>query len=233
MLSLLLLPPQEEDSSHPSPAPVWVHPVGDSPVQIPPASPFYRMQFFTNFSSLGHFHRVQFCRNRLLHSGDPIGSQVPAASAPAQSSHGVTAPSGSLFFCGILHGCRWILRVPPWASGAQLLHQGLHQGLQVNLSSWHWSSSLPQLHWPGCLQGCSSNTLQCISARHLKFTSWRREGRAAVATAVRQGYQQCLTSCLCPGLWRKFWKSELWIKRKAGRQAAVLVLASPLSSRRC
>ncbi|NXM07133.1 ASIC2 protein, partial [Tyrannus savana] len=42
-------------------------------------------------------------------------------------------------------GCRWISAPhgPPWAAGAQLPQQGLHSGLQGNVSCRAWSSSCP------------------------------------------------------------------------------------------
>jgi len=77
MLFLLLLPSQEEDSSHSSPAPVWgpSH-ERQSSTSSSNMSPSHRMQFFTNWSSVGPFHGLQPFRNGLLQYGSLTGSQV-------------------------------------------------------------------------------------------------------------------------------------------------------------
>jgi len=61
-LSLPLLPPQAEDSSHSAPAPTW--------------GPSHRRQFSTNFSNMGPSHGLQAFMNRLLQRGSPTGSKV-------------------------------------------------------------------------------------------------------------------------------------------------------------
>lgn len=58
----------------------------------------------------------------------------------------------------------------------------------------------------------------------------RKEGRAAGAITAWQCYQQCSTCCCAQDCGGKFWKPELWIRRKAGRKTAVLVLAWALSA---
>jgi len=94
-LSLLLLPPHGEDSSHSSTAPA--------------CGPSHEKRSSTNCPSVGPSHKVQSFRNRLLHRGSPTGSQALPANllqcgllslwvhrswqepAPAQASHRVTA----------------------------------------------------------------------------------------------------------------------------------------------
>ena len=58
-LSLPLLPPEGEDSSHYSPTPTW-----------------WSGQFFTSCSKVSLSHRVQSFRNRLRQHGSPMGWQV-------------------------------------------------------------------------------------------------------------------------------------------------------------
>jgi len=153
-LSLPLLPPQREDSSHSSPAPALgpTHGRQSSP-NCSSMGPSHGLQFFTNFSSMGPFHRVQPFRNRLLLLGSPTGSEAlpenllqhgllspwvhrsrqepPSAWAP----HGVTASFRCvhLLWCGVLHGlqvdiCSTVdLHRLQWDS---LTHHGLFHELQ-------------------------------------------------------------------------------------------------------
>ena len=136
-LSLLLLPPQGEDSSHSSPAPAWGPSHGrQSSMNFSSVSPSHRLQFFTNCTSVGPFHEVQSFRNRLLQHGSPAGSQVLPANllqhgllypwghrscqepAPAWASHRVTASFGhppALAWGPLSRGCRWI-SAPLWTS---------------------------------------------------------------------------------------------------------------------
>ena len=131
-LSLPLLPPQGEDSSHSSPAPAWGPSHRDQPsMNFSNVSPSHRLQFFTNCSSMGPIHGVQSFKNRLLQRGSPAGSQVLPANllqrgllspqvhrscqepAPAWASHGVTASFGHP------PAPAW---GPPQAAGGYLLH---------------------------------------------------------------------------------------------------------------
>ncbi|NXC66527.1 PLCZ1 phosphodiesterase, partial [Anhinga anhinga] len=105
----LLLPPQEEDSSHSSPAPAWgpSH-RRQSSMNFSNVPPSHGLQFFTNLlQHWGPSHGVRSFRNRLLQCGSPVGPQaLPAnllqrgllspwvhrscqAPAPAQASHGM------------------------------------------------------------------------------------------------------------------------------------------------
>jgi len=60
-------------SSHTSSAPVW------GPTHVRQSSMnFSKLQFFTSFSSVGHFHWVQSFRNRLLQHLYPAGEDKPA-----------------------------------------------------------------------------------------------------------------------------------------------------------
>ena len=106
MLSLPLLPPQEDDSSHSSPA--W--------------GPSHGKQSSTNYSNMSPSHRLQF--HELLQCGSlPQGAVLPAnllqrgllslwghrscqEPAPVQASHRVTASFGHIHLLrhGILHG---------------------------------------------------------------------------------------------------------------------------------
>jgi len=134
MLSLLLLPPQGEASSHYSSAPAWCPSHGrQCSMNCCNMSPSYGLQFSMNFSSMGPFHGMQSFRNRLLQRGSPTGSHVLPANllqrgllspqghrscqepAPAQAAHGVTA--------SFRHppALAWS---PPWATGGYLLHRG-------------------------------------------------------------------------------------------------------------
>jgi len=130
-LSLLLLPPQGEDSPCSSSAPVWVLPHRrQSSTNRSNMNPFHGLQFFTNCSSVGPCHGIQSFRNRLLQRGSPTGSQVLPTNllqgkflspwvhrscqhpAPAWVSHMVTDCFRSihLLWCG-----------PPRAAGGNLL----------------------------------------------------------------------------------------------------------------
>ncbi|XP_051634094.1 uncharacterized protein LOC127466819 [Manacus candei] len=116
-------------------------------------NPSLRQQFFPNCCPMGHFSMGWSPSQMSCTSmGPPQGPQVlpgknllqrglpsPRAAglqqdpAPSWASHGVTAsfrhpPAPA--------------RAPPWAAGAQLLHHGLHHGLQ-GLSSGAWSTSCP------------------------------------------------------------------------------------------
>lgn len=92
--------------------------------------------------------------------------QVLTEPAPGWAFHRVTAFFGhlpSLLWAppGIvsqsLHCCGSL-----WAARAQLLHQGLHHGLQGNLL-WLWELLLPLLlHWAGCLQSSFSPTFSLL-----------------------------------------------------------------------
>ena len=94
MLFLPLLPPQGEDSSHSSPAPVWGPSHGrQSFTYFSNVSPSHRLQFFTNCSSMGPFHGVQSFRNRLLQRGSPAGSQVLPANL---LQRGFLSPRGNV-----------------------------------------------------------------------------------------------------------------------------------------
>jgi len=74
-LSLLFLPPQEDDSSQSSPAPAWGPFHGRQlSMNCFNMSPSHRLQFFMNCSSVGLFHRVQSFRNRLFQRGSPMES---------------------------------------------------------------------------------------------------------------------------------------------------------------
>ena len=134
MLSLPLLPPQGQDSSHSSPAPAWGPPHGrQSSMNFSNVGPSHGLQFFTNCSSVGPFHGLQSFRHRLLQRGSPTGSQVLPENllqrgllspqirrscqdpAPARGSHRVTASFGNP------PAQAW---GPPWAAGGDLLHRG-------------------------------------------------------------------------------------------------------------
>ncbi|KAK4816725.1 hypothetical protein QYF61_021599 [Mycteria americana] len=158
---------QGEDSSHSSPASVWVPSTGDSP---PRTSPMWvlptGLQFFTICSSVGPFHGVQSFRNRPLQCGSPTGSQVLPENlllpgilspqvhrsrqepAPAWASHRVTASFGCihLLWRGFLHGLQMDICSTISLHGTQsdsLLHHDLLHGLQGNLCSGAWSTSCP------------------------------------------------------------------------------------------
>ena len=76
-LSLSLLPPQDEDFSHSSPAPAWGPSHGSqSSTNFSSMGPSHGLQFFMNCSSMGPFHGLQSFRHRLLQHGSPAGSQV-------------------------------------------------------------------------------------------------------------------------------------------------------------
>ena len=68
-------PPQGEDSSHSSPAPVW--------------SPTHARQFSKNCSNVSPSYEVQSFRNRLLQHGSPLGSQALPANL---LWHGLLSP---------------------------------------------------------------------------------------------------------------------------------------------
>jgi len=134
MLSLPLLPPQGEDSSHYSPAPAG----GSShrrqcSTNFSNVSPSHWLQLFENCPSMAPSHGVQSFRNRLLQCESPMQSQALPANllahgfsprvrkscqqpAPAQGS-----PSGHRFLqastCSGLGSF-------PWAAGGYLLHCG-------------------------------------------------------------------------------------------------------------
>ncbi|KAK4824286.1 hypothetical protein QYF61_013031 [Mycteria americana] len=110
-LSLPLLPPQGEDSSHSSPAPAWGPSHGrQSSMNFSNMSPSHGLQFCMNCSSMGPFHGVQSFRNRLLQCGSPTG--------PARSLLQHRLPMGSQ---------------PPL--GIHLLQHGFLRGLQVDICS--------------------------------------------------------------------------------------------------
>jgi len=133
-LSLLLLPPQREDSSHSSAAPAWgPSDRRQSSMNFSCLSPSHGLQLFTNVPSVGPSYGVPTFRNRLLQRGSPTGSQTLPANlfphgflspqihrscqepAPARPLHRVTA---SFRHRPALAWC------PPWAEGGYLLHRG-------------------------------------------------------------------------------------------------------------
>ncbi|KAK4814103.1 hypothetical protein QYF61_008198 [Mycteria americana] len=165
-LSLPLLPPQEKDSSHSSPAPAWgpSH-TRQSSTNFSNMSPSHRLQFFTNCSSVGPFHGVQSFRNRLLQRGSPAGHKscqqtcsradpsLHRSTGPARSLLQLGLPTGSQSPLGIhlpQHGFLHGLQVDICSTvdlhglqGDSLPHHGLHHGLQGNLCSGAWSTSSP------------------------------------------------------------------------------------------
>ena len=113
-LSLPLLPPQWEDSSHSATAPAWgpSH-KRQSSMDFSNVSPSHRLQFFRNCSSVAPFYGVQSFRNRLLQ-------------------------------CGILHRLQVDICATIDLHGLQedsLPHHGLLHGLQGNLCSSAWRTS--------------------------------------------------------------------------------------------
>ena len=172
-LSLPLLPPQGEDSSHSAPAPA--------------RGPSHRRQSSMNCSSVGPSHGVQSLRNRLLPRGSPTWSQVlPATCSSVGSSlHGATGYlPGGCSSTGFPRG-HSLLGVhppalvwgPPWAAGGDLLHHGPPRASEGQSAS-PWSSPraageslLPHLEhfltlllpWPQCLQNCFSHIFSLLS----------------------------------------------------------------------
>ena len=120
MLSLLLLPPQGEDSlSSPSPALGPSH-ERQSSTNFSNVDPSHGLQLFMKCSSVGPFHGVQSFRNRLLQCGSPSRSQVlPANLLQRRLSAGSQPPSGTstCSSIGSSLGCRWI-SAPPWTTMA-------------------------------------------------------------------------------------------------------------------
>jgi len=136
-LSLPLLPPQGEDSSHSALAPAWgsIHGTQFS-TNFSNMSPSLGRQSFTNCPSMGPFHRVQSFRNRLLQRESPTESPALPANllqrgvlspwlhrscqepASVQAPHRVTAFFGHthLFWHGVLPGLHC---GPPWTAGGQ------------------------------------------------------------------------------------------------------------------
>jgi len=135
MLSLPLIVPQGEDSSHSAPAPARGH--SDQrqfSTNFSSISPSHGLQLFMNCPSVGPLHGVQSFSNRLPQHGSPMGSQALPANllrcellspwvrrswqepAPAQAPHGVTQPPSGIHL--LRHGvpsmgCRW-RSAPPW-----------------------------------------------------------------------------------------------------------------------
>jgi len=166
-MSLLLLPPQEQDSLHSFPVTAW----GSShrrqfPMSFSDVGPSHGLQFFMNCSSLGPFHGMQSFRSRLLQHGFPTASQVlsenllqhgilflhrstgPAKEpASAQASHRVIASlSIHLLQHGVLHGLQVDICSTVDLHGVQgdsLPHHGLHHRLHGNLCSGTWSNFSP------------------------------------------------------------------------------------------
>jgi len=127
--SLLLLPPQGEDSSRSAPAPAW--------------GPSHGRQSSMNFSSLSPSqeqaapawvpHGVTGPPKSLLQHGLSMGSQPPLGTAPCSGM-------------GSSLGCRWVSAPAVDLHGLQghsLAHCGLLHGLQGNLCSSTWSTSCP------------------------------------------------------------------------------------------
>jgi len=166
-LSLLLFPPQEEDSSLTSHAPMWgpSH-ARQSSTNCSNVSPSHGLQVFTNCSTVGPFHRLQPFRNRLLQCGSTMGSQVLPASllwggilflhgstGPARSlllhelPMGSQPPSGThLLRCGVLCALQVEICSTVDLHGLQvdnLPHHGLLHRLQGNLCSGTWNTSSP------------------------------------------------------------------------------------------
>lgn len=91
--SLLLLPPQGEDSSHFSSSPAWCQSHNRVFSNL---SPSHGLQLFTYYLTVGPFHRVQFFRNRLPQCGPPAGSQI----LPENLLHHELFPPCGQKFCG-------------------------------------------------------------------------------------------------------------------------------------
>jgi len=166
-LSLPLLPPQGEDSSHSAPAPARGPSHGRQfSTNFSNVSPSHGLQLFTNCPSVGPSHRVQSFGNRLLQRGSPTGSQALPANllrrgllsprvcrswqepAPLRAPHRVTAsfrhPPAPVWGLPWAAGGDLLPRGPPWASGDSLPHHGLHHRLQgKNLCSSISSTSSP------------------------------------------------------------------------------------------
>ncbi len=133
-LSLLLLPPQGEDSSHSSHAPAWgLSHRRQSSTNSSNMSSSHRPQFFTNCCSVGPFYRVQSFRNGLLQHGFLKGHKSCQVSAPVWAFQRVTASFRHihLLHCAVLHGLQGTL----WSSPQ----------LQGNLCSAVWSILSPFL----------------------------------------------------------------------------------------
>jgi len=132
MLSLLLLPPQGEDSSCSSPAPASGPSHGRQfSINCPNVGPPHELQLFSNYPSVGPFHGVQSFRNRLLQRGSPMGSQLP--SGIHLLWRGVPSNGLQVDICSTMdfHGLQ-VESLP--------LH-GLHNGLQgKTLHSSIWST---------------------------------------------------------------------------------------------
>ncbi|KAK4807214.1 hypothetical protein QYF61_024334 [Mycteria americana] len=106
----------------------------------------HRLQFFANCSSMGPFHGVQSFRNRLLQRGSPVGPQFLLQHRLSTWSQ---LPSGHISTCsgmGSSTGCRVDICSTVDLHGLQgdnLLHHGLHYGLQGNLCFGTWSTPSP------------------------------------------------------------------------------------------
>ena len=150
------------------------------------------VQFFTNCSSVGPFHRVQPFRNRLLQCGSSMGSRVlpanllqhgllsmgPQVLPGACSSLG--SPQGhSLLWAstcagvGSSTGCRRISATPLPSMGCR----GTACLTMVFTTGCRGISALVPgapppllLHWPRCLQGCSSHTSSLLSPAAIAVT---------------------------------------------------------------
>lgn len=148
MLALLFLPSEGKDTSHFSLVPHGVPARGDTILQ----SEYFPRPLFTNCSSMDHHLGVQSFRNRILQHGSPTAPQFLTANlllhgllwpwvykscqntAPVQAFCGFTASFGhppaltlspSVAADNSQVHCR-----RPCAAGTQLLHHGLHHGLQ-------------------------------------------------------------------------------------------------------
>jgi len=140
-------------------------------------SPSHRLQFFTNYPSMGPFHGVQSFRNRLLQRGSPMGSQALPANllqhglfspqvhgtcqepAPAWAPHRLTASFGHihLLWREVLHRLRVEICStvdPHGLQGTACLTMVFITGCRGLCSGVSHASSPLLLHGPWCLQDC-------------------------------------------------------------------------------
>lgn len=68
---------------------------------------------------------------------------------------------------GSSRGCRWIFAPAMDLHEQQGHSHSLHHRLQRNLCSGTWNTSSPLLHWPWCLQRCSSPIFSLLSGQNL------------------------------------------------------------------
>jgi len=175
MLSLLLLPLQQEDSSHSAPAPLW--------------GPSHGKQFSMNCSNVGPSHRLQLFTNCPNVGPFPRDAVLQEQAAPVSVPHGVTSPARKPALAwapltglqALPGGCSsasspWghsLLQASPcsgvgslpWAAGGDLLHCG---------PPWT-AGAQPASPWSS-LQAAGESLLRCLEYipffGHPHFVVW-------------------------------------------------------------